>query len=186
MRAGDVVGEGGARGVGVVHREESADLVIAGTFVIGAPVTGGHRQQVLHRQRGEFRGRMRRGQVGEEVHHPVADLQQALLHGKPDGRRRPGLGIGIHRVLELGRVGIPPMLGDHLVVAQDHNAVDLVAALVEGAEKVGDGLGTDALGLRRAARQAVRPGIRGALAHRGQAEECGNPRKKKSFHMQGE
>ena len=51
------------------------------------------------------------------------------------------------------------MLGHDLVVPENHQAVDFVAALIQGADEIGDGFGADALRFRGAALQAVFVGL---------------------------
>ena len=145
--------------MGVVHRKEGAHLVVAGARILRAGVAGGHGEQVLHCQALQLRGGLRRHQVREEILDVVADLQQALLHGEAHRSAREGLGGGVHGVRVLGAVGAPPVLGHDLVVPENHQAVDFVAARVERADEVGDGFGADALRLGGAALQAVVVGL---------------------------
>ena len=86
VRAGDVVCEGSARFMGVVHGEERPHLVQAGAWILRAGMSRGHRQQMFDREPCQFGSGMLRHQLGEKRLHLVADLQESFLHGETYGR----------------------------------------------------------------------------------------------------
>ena len=84
---------------------------------------GGHGEQVAHPHFFHILTGPGQQVVGEEVHHPVVQVQEALFHR--EARRQPGEGLagGKHGVGLFRRIGSPPGLRGHLSVVQHHEGV---------------------------------------------------------------
>ena len=115
-------------------------------------VSAGHRGDVTDQHRpaalvGDVGVQLR--EVGQ--HGPV-QIQQTLRHGEPGRGGGEALAERVEQVHPLRRVRRPPALGDHVTVAQQHQAVQLHLGV--GVHLVEEGLDpgrVDALGAGRAA-----------------------------------
>ena len=108
-------------------------------------MTGDHAQQVLQAQRLQvLRGPGRR-LVWEEGEQCVFDGEQALRNCQPHRRGSETLGQREEHVRALRRIRLPPALGNHCPMPQQHQAVHLVHLAVQGVDELEQGRGREAL-----------------------------------------
>ena len=118
-------------------------------------VAGRHGEQVVDAHRLEVFAYVRRHLIRKERAHGIVHGEPTFLDGQANRRRRKALAQRVEQVNALGAVGRPPALGDHVAVAQEHEAVEFDLLLVGGLEEVGNGGGRDTLGCGRAAGQLM-------------------------------
>ena len=132
-------------------------------------VAGRHRQQVPHPHRLQVLARLGRRVLGEEGEDGVVEAQLPLGDREADARGREALAEREEHVRVVAPVRPPPALGHDVAVAQHHEAVQRVDALLGGLDEAEDRATTGCPGPRACC--AAAPSARQRRSRRRRAEE---------------
>ena len=79
-----------------------------------------------------------RGVGRKKLQHRIVELQFVFVDCDSDRGGIETLADRVQDMRLIGRVGLPPSLGDDFAVAQDHEAVEGVYVFVSGLDKIDD------------------------------------------------